>query len=99
MMSNILDRMVMILEENAKSIQLLTKCFQNSSQIKESSRGNSLSSRNSCTPVPGYTTACYVCRYYGHGMKICPNIWPDYLNSCCKCWSTGHEADTCVNPS
>ena len=62
----------------------------------ESSHGVQLSERN----LPWKTsffTLCYVCGYFGHGHRQCPNILEQFRGSCLKCYGVGHVAKDCVN--
>src|SRR6266496_4049586 len=50
---------------------------------------------NWIAPVGAYKDHCYLCNYFGHGFNICPNIRPEFLGRCCKCWSGNHESKEC----
>ena len=43
-----------------------------------------------------YENPCLVCEYYGHGFKDCPNILPEFMGSCLRCWSADHEVKNCT---
>src|SRR6266540_993688 len=45
--------------------------------------------------VGAYKDYCYLCNYFGHGFNICPNIRPEFLGRCCRCWSGNHESKEC----
>src|SRR6266545_383941 len=50
---------------------------------------------NWIVPVGAYKDHCYLCNYFGHGFNICPNIRPEFLGRCCRCWSGNHESKEC----
>src|SRR6266545_1705520 len=50
---------------------------------------------NWIAPVGAYKDYCYLCNYFGHGFNICPNIRPEFLERCCRCWSGNHESKEC----
>ena len=54
----------------------------------ESSDGVQLSERNSPWKT-SYSEPCYVCGYFGHGHKQCPNILEQFRGLCLKCYGTG----------
>src|SRR6266498_1747056 len=45
--------------------------------------------------VGAYKDYCYLCNYFGHGFNIYPNIRPEFLGRCCRCWSGNHESKEC----
>src|SRR6266540_4594929 len=45
--------------------------------------------------VGAYKDHCYLCNYFGHGFNICPNIRPEFLERCCKCWFGNHKSKEC----
>jgi hypothetical protein len=62
----------------------------------ESTDGVQLSEKNSPWKT-AFSEPCYVCRYFGHGHKQCPNILEQFRGSCLKCCGAGHVAEDCVN--
>src|SRR6266496_1026321 len=54
-----------------------------------------LAKTNWIVPVGAYKDHCYLCNYFGHGFNICPNIRPEFLEKCCRCWSSNHESKEC----
>src|SRR6266542_2506945 len=50
---------------------------------------------NWIAPVEAYKDYCYLCNYFGHRFNICPNIRPEFLERCCRCWSGNHESKEC----
>src|SRR6266498_1456086 len=45
--------------------------------------------------VGAYKDHCYLCNYFGHGFNIYPNIKPEFLGRCCRCWSGNYESKEC----
>src|SRR6266542_2120043 len=45
--------------------------------------------------IGAYKDHYYLCNYFGHGFNICPNIRPEFLGRCCRCWSSNHELKEC----
>lgn len=66
-----------------------------SSSSSTSSVGVLLSENNSPWPTSIHGDPCYICKYYGHGFKNCPNIIEDYKDSCLRCYGHGHSASEC----
>src|SRR6266498_4097155 len=54
-----------------------------------------LAKTNWIAPVGAYKNYCYLCNYFGHEFNICPNIRPEFLERCCRCWSDNHESKEC----
>src|SRR6266498_3376177 len=54
-----------------------------------------LAKTNWIVPVGAYKDHCYLCNYFDHGFNICPNIRPEFLGRCCRCWSGNHESKEC----
>src|SRR6266542_2224704 len=50
---------------------------------------------NWIAPVGAYKDYCYLCNYFDHGFNICPNIRPEFLGRCCRCWSDNYESKEC----
>src|SRR6266542_2284190 len=50
---------------------------------------------NWIVPVGAYKDYCYLCNYFGHGFNICPNIRPEFLGRCYRCWSGNYESKEC----
>lgn len=60
------------------------------------SEGTPLSTRtNWIFPIGSYKEPCHLCEYYEHGLKMCPNLHPDYISKCCRCWSTQQGSREC----
>ena len=60
------------------------------------SDGVLLSSKtNWIAPTGAYKDHCYLCNYFGHGLNVCPNIRPEFLGRCCRCWTNNHESKDC----
>jgi hypothetical protein len=62
----------------------------------ESADGVQLSEKNSPWKT-SFSEPCYICGYFGHGHKQCPNILEQFRGSCLKCYGVGHVAEDCVN--
>jgi hypothetical protein len=62
----------------------------------ESADGVQLSEKNSPWKT-SFSEPCYICGYFGHGHKQCPNILEQFRGSCLKCYGAGHVAEDCVN--
>src|SRR6266540_7557453 len=45
--------------------------------------------------VGAYKNYYYLCNYFGYRFNICPNIRPEFLRKCCRCWSSNHESKEC----
>ncbi|CAG8745481.1 3411_t:CDS:2, partial [Funneliformis caledonium] len=90
---------ISILQDQVAVINNLSKHHTNSKDIIYTAKGVALSKINNnwIAPFGIYKEACYVCSYYGHTFKFCPNIETSYLGSCVKCWCIGHAAKDCGN--
>ena len=64
---------------------VLQKTFYTSNGVKLSAKSNWIA------PVGAFKESCYLCSYYGHGGGTCPNINPEFLGWCYRCWSGRHE--------
>src|SRR3990170_8370481 len=62
----------------------------------ESAHGVQISERNSPWKT-SFSEPCFVCGYFGHGHRQCPNILEQFRGSCLKCYGAGHVAEDCVN--
>src|SRR2546429_1000877 len=62
----------------------------------ESADGVQLSEKNSPWKT-SFSELCYICGYFGHGHKQCPNILEQFRGLCLKCYGVGHVAKDCVN--
>src|SRR6266508_38227 len=77
-------------------ISSLNSLSSTSRNIFYTSNGIVLSAKtNWIVPVGAYKDHCYLCNYFGHGFNICPNIRPEFLGRCCRCWSGNHESKEC----
>src|SRR6266498_3712330 len=78
------------LSDSASSLNSLSSTSRNTYYT---SNGGVLSAKTHLiAPVLAYTDHCYLCNYLGHGFNICPNITPEFLGRCCRCWSRNHES-------
>ena len=52
---------------------------------------------NYLIPYHPFKDPCFVCKYFGHGIRTCPNIKKEFRsgNYCINCWETGHLAVDC----
>src|SRR6266536_3593469 len=81
------------LSDSTSSLNSLSSTSRN---IFYTSNGVVLSAKtNWIAPVGAYKDYCYLCNYFGHGFNICPNIRPEFLERCCRCWSDNHESKKC----
>lgn len=62
-----------------------------SSKDVEISRSNN----NFLVAYHPYKEPCHICRYFGHGMKNCPNVKPEFRGCCVICWESGHSSGDC----
>src|SRR6266513_2906555 len=60
-----------------------------SSYTFESADGVQLSEKNSPWKT-SFSEPYYICGYFGHGHKQCPNILEQFLGSCLKYYGAGH---------
>src|SRR6266540_4407934 len=83
-------------ESLSDSISSLNSLSSTSRNIFYTSNGVVLSAKtNWIAPVGAYKNYCYLCNYFGYGFNICPNIKPEFLGRCCRCWSGNHESKEC----
>ena len=65
-----------------------------------SSKNVKISKTNNNYPIPfhPFNSPCLVCKYFGHGIKNCPNIIAEFRagNYCLNCWNTGHLGGECT---
>ena len=47
--------------------------------------------------VDPFKDPCFICEYYGHGIRNCPNIKWEFRggNYCLNCWEAGHLGGDC----
>ena len=57
----------------------------------------SKTNNNYLIPYQPFKDPCFICAYYGHGAKNCPNIKEEFRgeNYCLKCWETSHLSSEC----
>src|SRR6266542_4105551 len=78
------------LSDSTSSLNSLSSTSRN---IFYTSNGIVLSAKtNWIASVGAYKDHCYLCNYFGHGFNICPNIRPEFLGRCCRCWSDNYES-------
>src|SRR6266498_4496389 len=81
------------LSDSTLSLNSLSSTSRN---IFYTSNGIVLSAKtNWIVPVGAYKDYCYLCNYFGHGFNICPNIRPEFLGRCYRCWSGNYESKEC----
>src|SRR6266511_6316660 len=81
------------LSDSTLSLNSLSSTLRNTFYT---SNGVVLSAKtNWIAPVRAYKDYCYLCNYFGHGFNICPNIRLEFLERCCRCWSSNHESKEC----
>ena len=81
------------LSDLTSSLNSLSSTLRN---IFYTSNGVVLSAKtNWIAPVGVYKDHCYLCNYFGHGFNVCPNIRPEFLGRCCRCWSGNHKSKEC----
>ena len=80
-------------ESLSDSISSLNSLSSTSRNIFYTSNGVVLSAKTNWIALIGaYKDHYYLCNYFGHGFNICPNIRPEFLERCCRCWSGNHES-------
>src|SRR6266542_2212283 len=83
-------------ESLSDSISSLNSLSLTSRNTFYTSNGIVLSAKtNWIAPVGAYKNHCYLCNYFGHGFNIYPNIRPEFLGRCYRCWSGNHESKEC----
>src|SRR6266498_2272723 len=81
------------LSDSTSSLNSLSSTSRNTFYT---SNGVVLSAKtNWIVPVGAYKDHCYLCNYFSHRFNICPNIRPEFLGRCCRCWSDNHESKEC----
>jgi len=85
-----------IKKTNDELLKLLKSPSPSPSYSFESADGVQLSEKNSPWKT-SFSEPCYICGYFGHGHKQCPNILEQFRGSCLKCYGAGHVAEDCVN--
>lgn len=69
------------------------------SQTIYSSKDVKVSKTNNNYLIPFYPfkEPCLICKYFGHGLKNCPNIKNEFRNGnhCLNCWEVGHLSGEC----
>src|SRR6266542_3533202 len=75
------------------SISSLNSLLSTSRNTFYTSNGIVLSAKtNWIASVGAYKDHCYLCNYFGHKFNIYPNIKPEFLGRCCRCWSDNYES-------
>src|SRR6266540_6999216 len=83
-------------ESLSDSISSLNSLSSTSRNTFYTSNGVVLSAKtNWIMPVGAYKNHCYLCNYFGYRFNICPNIRPEFLGRCCRCWFGNHESKEC----
>ena len=85
-----------IKKTNDELLKLLKSPSPSPSYSFESADGVQLSEKNSPWKT-SFSEPCYICGYFGHGHKQCPNILEQFRGSCLKCYGAGHVVEDCVN--
>src|SRR6266498_4037461 len=81
------------LSDSTSSLNSLSSTSRNTFYI---SNGIVLSAKTNWIALVGtYKDYCYLCNYFGHGFNICPNIRPEFLGRCCRCWSGNYKSKEC----
>src|SRR6266542_5820329 len=81
------------LSNSTSSLNSLSSTLRNTFYT---SNGVVLSAKtNWIVPVGAYKDHCYLCNYFSHRFNICPNIRPEFLGRCCRCWFSNHESKKC----
>jgi len=57
----------------------------------------SKTNNNYLIPYHPFKKPCYICKYFGHEMRNCPNIKKEFRgeNYCLNCWEAGHLGGNC----
>lgn len=68
------------------------KTLYSSKDVKISKANN-----NFLIPYHPFKEPCYICKYFGHGMRTCPNIKKEFRSGsyCLNCWDSGHSSGEC----
>src|SRR6266496_4600491 len=83
-------------ESLSDSTSSLNSLLSTSRNTFYTSNGVVLSAKtNWIASVGAYKNHCYLCNYFGHGFNICPNIRPEFLGKCYRCWSGNYESKEC----
>src|SRR6266545_5223016 len=81
------------LSDSTSSLNSLSSTSRNTFYT---SNGVVLSAKtNWIMPVGAYKNYYYLCNYFDHRFNICPNIRPEFLERCYRCWSSNHESKEC----
>ena len=61
----------------------------------------SKTNNNWLIPYYPFKEGCRVCHYYGHSLKNCPNLKPEFrgVDCCIHCWEPGHLSGNCSRDS
>src|SRR6266498_5464325 len=81
------------LSDSTSSLNSLSSTLRNTFYI--SNRVVLSAKTNWIAPVGAYKNHYYLCNYFSHRFNICPNIRPEFLERCCRCWSGNHESKEC----
>src|SRR6266498_2358676 len=83
-------------ESLSDSTSSLNSLLSTSRNTFYTSNGIVLSAKtNWIMPVGAYKDHYYLCNYFDHRFNICPNIRPEFLGRCCRCWFGNHESKEC----
>jgi hypothetical protein len=57
----------------------------------------SKTNNNYLIPYHPFKDPCFICKYFGHGIRNCPNIKKEFRggNYCLNCWEAGHLVAEC----
>lgn len=57
----------------------------------------SKTNNNYLIPYHPFKDPCFICKYFGHGIRNCPNIKKEFRdgNYCLNCWEAGHLGAEC----
>src|SRR6266498_1939464 len=81
------------LSDSTSSLNSLSSTSRNTFYT---SNGVVLSAKtNWIVSVGAYKNYCYLCNYFSHRFNICPNIKPEFLGRCYRCWSGNHKSKEC----
>src|SRR6266542_2248851 len=87
---------LIIFESLSDSTSSLNSLSSTSRNTFYTSNGVVLSAKtNWIVSVGAYKNYCYLCNYFSHRFNICPNIKPEFLRRCCRCWFSNHESKEC----
>lgn len=87
-----LANMSKVLPKTPTPTPTIPQTIYSSKDVKISKTNN-----NYLIPYHPFKDPCFICKYFGHGMRNCPNIKKEFRgdNYCLNCWKAGHLAGDC----